>query len=88
MAAQHLVTLNNPSGLHARPASLFTKEAIKFKSQIKVIKEESEYNARSIIGILSMGAVIGDELMIVAEGVDENEAVEALRILVDNNFGE
>jgi len=88
MAVQHLVTLNNPSGLHARPASLFAKEAVKFKSHIKVIKDDCEYNARSIIGILSMGAANGDQLTIVAEGIDEKEAVEALRALVDNKFGE
>lgn len=88
MAVQMCVILKNALGLHARPASLVTKEAIKYESQIKIIKDNNEYNARSMIGILSMGAVSGDRLTIVADGADEIEAVEALKNLVDSNFGE
>lgn len=82
------VILNNETGLHARPASMFIKEASKYSSEIKVIKDEREYNGKSIMGVLSMGAGKGSKLTIAAEGVDENEAVKGLEKLIDSNFGE
>lgn len=72
------IKLENKTGLHARPASIFVKEAGKFKSEITLIKEEQRYNAKSIMGILSMGASKGDVLIIEAEGEDEKEAVDSL----------
>ncbi|WIV11490.1 HPr family phosphocarrier protein [Proteiniborus sp. MB09-C3] len=82
------VILKNETGLHARPASQFVLISSKFKSHVVVIKDEKEYNAKSIMGILSMGAVKGTKLTIKAEGEDEKEAVEALKALVESNFGE
>jgi len=82
------VTLKNKTGLHARPASMFVKEASKYSSEIKVIKDEQEYNAKSIMGILGMGATMGSKLTIIAEGSDEREAAQALKDMIDNNFGE
>jgi phosphocarrier protein HPr len=82
------VTLQNETGLHARPASLFVKEASRFISEIKVFKEGKEYNAKSIMGILSMGAAKGDVISIQAEGDDAKEAVQSLVKLVNDNFNE
>jgi phosphocarrier protein len=82
------VALKNETGLHARPASLFVKEASRFVSDVKVFKEGKEYNAKSIMGILSMGAGKGDIITIQAEGDDEKEVVEALVKLVNDNFNE
>lgn len=82
------VVLKNETGLHARPASLFVKEAAKYTSDIFIVKEEKEFNAKSIMGILSMGAGKGDTISIQAKGDDAEEAVNALVELVDNNFGE
>ncbi len=82
------VILQNETGLHARPASLFVKEASKFSSDIIVIKDGKEYNAKSIMGILSMGAGKGTNITIQAEGDDAKEAVDALAELVKNNFNE
>lgn len=82
------VELKNETGLHARPASVFVKEAAKYSSDIAVVKDEKKYNGKSIMGILSMGATKGEKIVIQAEGDDEKEAVEALKKLVDNNFGE
>lgn len=82
------VTLNNESGLHARPASLLVAAASKFSSNIFIIKDEKEINAKSILGVLSIGAGKGTTLKIRVQGEDEVEAVEALKELVDNNFGE
>lgn len=82
------VILTNETGLHARPASLFVKAATKFSSDIKLFKNSKEYNAKSIIGVLSMGAGKGEKILIQAEGDDEKEAVETLINLVKNNFNE
>jgi len=86
--------VNNKVGLHARPASLFVQEAAKFSSDIRVscqdpdTGEQREANAKSILGILTLGVFQGMEIHIQAEGDDEAAAVEALENLVKNNFGE
>lgn len=82
------VTINNNEGLHARPASVFTKMATKWKSDIKIMKDEKEYNAKSILGILTMNAKKGTVIKIIGNGPDENEAIEELKELVENNFYE
>jgi len=88
------IMVNNKVGLHARPASLFVQEAAKFSSDIRVscqdpdTGEQREANAKSILGILTLGVFQGMEIHIQAEGDDEAAAVEALENLVKNNFGE
>ncbi|HHV39053.1 MAG TPA: HPr family phosphocarrier protein [Tepidimicrobium sp.] len=82
------VILKNKTGLHARPASLFVREAAKFSSDIKVIKDNKEYNAKSIMGILSMGAGKGDAITIQADGSDAEEAIESLVKLINDKFNE
>ncbi|EOC99653.1 HPr family phosphocarrier protein [Caldisalinibacter kiritimatiensis] len=82
------IVLQNETGLHARPASIFVKEASKYTSEVTIVKDGTKFNGKSIMGILSMGASKGDKLEIIAEGDDEKEAVEALKELVENNFGE
>lgn len=82
------ITLLNETGLHARPASLFVKEASKFKSDIKLIKGNKEYNGKSIMGILSMGVAKGDKITIQAEGEDEETAVRELVDLLLNKLNE
>ena len=72
------IVLENKTGLHARPASQFVKEASKYKSEINLIKQGQRYNAKSIMGILSMGAGKDDVLTIEAEGKDEKDAVNSL----------
>lgn len=72
------IILKNETGLHARPASILVKEASKFISDISFIKEENEYNAKSIMSILSMGAGLGDYLTIIAVGEDEEKAVKKM----------
>lgn len=82
------LTLQNETGLHARPASLFVKEAARFKSDIKLIKENKEYNGKSIMGILSMGVAKGDKITIQAEGEDEETAVKELVDLLVNKLND
>ncbi len=80
------LSLKNETGLHARPASLLVKEALKFESKIKIIKDNQEYNAKSIISVLSMGAGKGAHLTIVSNGRDEVEALAALEKLINSSF--
>ncbi len=82
------VKLTNEVGLHARPASLFIQEAVKYSSDIEVIKDNKTYNGKSIMGILSMGASKGEEITIKAYGDDEEEAVNALIDIITNKLKE
>lgn len=77
-------TIKNEEGLHARPASDFCKTAGRFKSQIKVLKDGEEYEAKSMLMVLCIGAIKGDEIEIWAEGEDEQEAVDALVETLDS----
>jgi phosphotransferase system HPr (HPr) family protein len=80
------VTITNEEGLHARPANLFSKEALRFKSDIYMTKNggDKHYNPKRIISLLSMGVVKGDRLNIVAEGDDEAEAVSKLGKVINS----
>ncbi|WP_054743726.1 HPr family phosphocarrier protein [Cellulosilyticum ruminicola] len=68
--------LINAQGLHARPATLFCKEAGQFQSDIKLICGDKEGNAKSLIALLAMGLTAGAELQVVAEGADEEAAAK------------
>ena len=80
------IVLLNESGLHARPASMFVKEASKYKCTIKVIKDGKEYNPKSIMSILSMGAGKGDSIVIQAEGENEENVVNELANFIQNKI--
>lgn len=82
------VTILNPTGLHARPASQFVQTAGKFQSTIFIVKNGNEINAKSIMGIMAGGLSQGTEIEIKAEGADEQAAVEALVELIESRFGE
>jgi phosphocarrier protein HPr len=82
------VMVTNESGIHARPASLFLQAATSFKSNITITKNEKSGNAKSLLGLLSLGIKKGSEITINAEGEDEKEAVTALVKLVASKFGE
>ena len=75
--------IKNEEGLHARPASDFCKTAGKFISDITVIKDGEEFEAKSILMVLCIGAVKGDVIEIRAEGEDEQEAIDALVQILD-----
>ena len=82
------ITVKNEVGLHARPATYFIQKANKYKSGIWVEKEERRVNAKSLLGVLSLGIVKGTAITLIADGTDEKEAVGALVELVKDNFGE
>ncbi len=79
-------TVNNQVGLHARPATFFIQKANEFKCSIWVEKDERRVNAKSLLGVLSLGVVKGTTINLIADGVDEKEAVEALIELISGNF--
>ena len=82
------VVVNNQVGLHARPATFFIQKANEFKSSIWVEKEERRVNAKSLLGVLSLGIVKGTAINLIADGADEAEAVDALADLIATNFAE
>ena len=82
------VFVKNQVGLHARPATFFIQKANEYKSSIWVEKEERRVNAKSLLGVLSLGIVGGITIRIIADGPDEEQAVEGLVKLVDYGFTE
>ena len=82
------VTVNNEVGLHARPATYFIQKANEFKSGIWVEKEERRVNAKSLLGVLSLGIVKGTTITLIADGPDAKEAVEALVQLINGQLSE
>jgi phosphotransferase system HPr (HPr) family protein len=89
--AETTLTVTHSVGLHARPASLFVKEAVKFHSKITVMNITSgkkTVDAKSIISVLSLGVQKDHQILITAEGDDADDALKALTALVASNFGE
>ena len=82
------VIINNQVGLHARPATFFIQKANEFKASIWIEKEERRVNAKSLLGILSLGIVGGTTIKVIADGSDEQVAVEALVELIDSGFSD
>ena len=84
--------VKNPSGLHARPASDFIGTANTFESEITILhiggEEAESANAKSIVHLLLLGVVQGDQVEISAEGADEQQAVDRLVELIESGFGE
>lgn len=91
MAASNEVVIQNHVGLHARPAALFAKTATLFSSTIQIenlTRKSTPINAKSVLRVLAAGIQKDDRLLIKAEGIDEQAAVEALSHLIMTNFGE
>ena len=82
------VVVQNQVGLHARPATFIIQNANEFKSSIWVEKDERRVNAKSLLGVLSLGIVGGTSIRIIADGSDEQQAVEGLVALVESGFTE
>lgn len=82
------LTIQHKAGLHARPAALFVQTANKYKANIRVRHGEREANAKSIMGVLTLGASQGAMVVLRAEGEDAQQALDGLRELVESNFGE
>ncbi len=82
------IEVTNKLGLHARPAMMLVQKASRFKSEIKLQKEDTEANAKSILSVMALAAEVGSFVIIKAEGEDEQQAVEAIARLFEERFGE
>ena len=80
------VTIINASGLHARPATFFIQKANSFRSTIWVEKEDRRVNAKSLLGVLSRGIAKGMTITLIADGQDEQAALDGLSELIDSGF--
>ena len=88
MISERQVTILNTLGLHVRPAQKFVEVAVKFSSEVSVIKDGKSVNAKYHIDLLTLAAEPGTQLTIRAEGEDSAQAVESLAQLVESRFGE
>lgn len=82
------VTVKNSVGLHARPATFFIQKANSYKSSIWVERGDRRVNAKSLLGVLSLGIVRDMEITLIADGADEQEALDGLSALVETGFNE
>ena len=82
------ITVTNQVGLYARPATFFIQKANSYKCSIWVEKDDRRVNAKSLLGVLSLGIVNGMTITLIADGADEKEAVDGLTELVDTGFNE
>ena len=82
------ITISNRLGLHARASAKLTKLATSFKSEVFMSRNGRKVNAKSIMGVMMLAAGIGSEIEIETDGEDEQAAMEALRALIDDKFGE
>ena len=82
------VKINNKLGIHARPAAELVKTAGKFKSNITIVRDDLEVNAKSIMGVMMLAAECGATVVLRALGDDAQEAIDALAAVIANKFGE
>ena len=82
------VTVLNEVGLHASPATFFIQKANEFQSFITVTKDERKVNAKSLLGVLSLGITKGTTITLNAEGADEEQALQELEALIMSNFAD
>jgi phosphocarrier protein HPr len=85
---ERMVSIKNRAGIHARPAALLVQTASKFKSRILLSKDNETINAKSIMGIITLGATYNTPIKITADGDDEAEAILAIELLFANKFEE
>ena len=82
------ITIKNKLGLHARAAVKFVNMANRFGAEIKIVKEGNVIDGKSILGILTLAATQGSEIVLIASGKDEDSALKALVELINNRFDE
>ncbi|MBE7048314.1 MAG: HPr family phosphocarrier protein [Ruminococcaceae bacterium] len=82
------IVVQNQVGLHARPATFFIQKCNEFKSSVWVEKNDRRVNAKSLLGVLSLGITKGTKITVIADGTDEAEAMDALAGLIGASFDE
>lgn len=83
---QNKITIKDPIGIHARPAALLVKTLKPFQSEFKLIKDEKEASAKSLLQIMGLGAKEGDEIKVVADGSDEDKMMDAFLNFAEENL--
>ena len=82
------ITITNASGLHARPATFFIQKANTYKASIWIEKDERKVNAKSLLGVLSLGIAKDMSITLIADGQDESAAISGLTELIESGFSE
>ncbi|MDY6915954.1 MAG: HPr family phosphocarrier protein [Candidatus Cloacimonadota bacterium] len=82
------VKIKNKLGMHARPATMLVKAASKYRSDLKIVKDDMEINGKSIMGVMTLAAEQGSELELVADGVDEEYLIKEITELFEKKFDE
>lgn len=82
------IRIENPSGLHMRPAGLFVKAIEPFNSKVTIKVGGHEYNAKSMLKVISAGVKCGDEIEVIVNGEDEHNCLAALMAAIESGFGE
>lgn len=85
---QREVTITNSSGLHARPATFFIQKANTYRSGVWVVKDDRKVSAKSLLGVLSIGIAKGMTITLVADGDDEQAAIDGLVELIESGFND
>lgn len=85
---EHIVTVANRAGIHARPAALLVQTIKNFNCSIYMEKGRDRINAKSIMGVITLGAGFGTELKIITDGADEQAAINAMVRLFESKFEE
>jgi len=80
------IIIKNKTGLHARPAAVIVQTANKYRSDIFLEKDEDRVNAKSIMGVMMLAAAEGSKIKVIADGVDEKEAVEKISFLLQSDI--
>lgn len=85
---ERTIRIQNKLGLHARASAKLAVDASRFNSEVTLIKDDIEVNAKSIMGIMMLAAAKGSELLLRAEGQDAEDALDSIEALVNDRFGE
>jgi len=85
---ENIVKINSDAGVHARPAMMLVRSAMKYPCEIFLLKDDIEANAKSIMGVLALAITKGSEITVRADGENEKEAVQELITLINSNFNE
>ncbi len=88
MQVEEVIQIKNRLGLHARPAALMVQTASRYSSRIELEVEGTRVNGKSIMGVMMLAAAYGSKMMIIAEGDDAQESVNAIKALIDSKFDE
>jgi len=81
-------TIKNKLGLHARPAAMFVQLASKFECEVSIRKGRQKVNGKSIMGLMTLAARPGSQVVVTLEGADAKKALASIEELFENNFGE